>query len=83
MKNGMKKTLAALTLCMVVVYAYAYKKSDALIEAAEKNNAAEVQRIIADDTDFPAYLKMDGTVVTGYNIFYGGIYDFYSMVKWF
>ena len=46
MKDGMKKTLAALALCaMVAAGAFADEKSDALMQAAKENNVAEVSRL--------------------------------------
>ena len=46
MKNGMKRIVAALTLCIVAVCAYADDKYSALIKAVKNNNASEVVRLI-------------------------------------
>ena len=46
MKNGMKRIVAALALCIVAVCAYADDKYSALIKAVKNNNASEVVRLI-------------------------------------
>ena len=55
MKNGMKRTLAALALCAAVVAgAFADAKSDALLRATDENNVAEALRLIKAGADVNA-----------------------------
>ena len=50
-----KKTMiAALMLALFALTVYADEKTDAFIEAVQKNNIAEVRRLIADGVDVNA-----------------------------
>ena len=50
-----KKTMiAALMLALFALTVYADEKTDAFIEAVQKNNVAEVRRLIADGADVNA-----------------------------
>ena len=55
MKNGMKRTLAALALCAAVTASiFADAKSDALLRATDDNNVAEALRLIKAGADLKA-----------------------------